>query len=421
MNHLRTTVIRRNAPVCMFVILACMLHDLYGSAPYPNSSYIVGIQFDMSTVTNVCPGNGKRADRSDNWTITWADDDHQYTSWGDGGGFGGDDRDGRVSMGVARIEGSRSSYSGYNVWGGKDSESSATFKGKCYGIISISSTLYMWRSGTSSVCYGLQELRKSTDHGRTWDATGVSWIFPKEEFNGFFVPTFLQFGKDYQGARDDHVYSYAPEHTSSVNPDDEWGVNKPGRITLIRVPENSIRTESAYRFFTGLDRSGNPCWSPDIKARKPVFEDAQNGVMRTSVIYNPGIERYILIVQQVTRYMDLNGKKGHIGIYEAPEPWGPWSTVLFTNPWDIGASPHLQNSSYPGAAKTVYWNFSPKWWWDGGKRFVMVYTGPGGDQWGTVEGSFTLSGGSPPTPITPSAETKIISPAAGKVFLPANP
>jgi hypothetical protein len=352
---------------------------LYGGAPYPNSTYITGIRFDMSTVKNTCPGNGKRADRSDNWTITWADDNHQYASWGDGGGFGGDNKDGRASMGVARIEGGRNSYSGYNVWGGKDSESPATFKGKCYGIISVDGTLYLWRSGIASVCYGLQELRKSNDRGRTWDTTDVSWSFSKEEYNGFFVPTFLQFGKDYQGARDKYVYTYATEHTSSVNPDDVWGVNKPGRIILIRVPKDSICSKSAYQVFKGLDKSRSPKWSIDIHDGKPVFKDTQNGVMRTSIIYNAGLKRYILVSQHVTRWQDLGGKRGHIGIYEAPEPWGPWSTVLFAHPWEVADYPHLQNTSYPGDAKTVYWNFSPKWWSDGGKKFVMVYTGPGGE------------------------------------------
>jgi len=28
--------------------------------------------------------------------------------------------------------------------------------------------------------------------------------------------------------------------------------------------------------------------------------------------------------------------KGGFGVYEAPEPWGPWRTVYFTQEWDIG-------------------------------------------------------------------------------------
>ena len=87
------------------------------ASPYPQSSEVTDVTFDWSTHNEEAPG-------SDNWPITWADDGHQYTSWGDGGGFGGTNFDGRVSLGVARVEGSASSYQGYNVWGGKKSRKS---------------------------------------------------------------------------------------------------------------------------------------------------------------------------------------------------------------------------------------------------------------------------------------------------------
>ncbi|MHC4580301.1 MAG: hypothetical protein ACYS14_02520, partial [Planctomycetota bacterium] len=94
---------------------------------------------------------------------------------------------------------------------------------------------------------------------------------------------------------------------------------------------------------------------------------------------NRGIGRYILITQQVSRKY---GENGHIGIYEAPKPWGPWRTILFANPWHIGLHQVDQKK------KTVYWNIASKWLSTDGKRFVLVYTGPGSDQWGTVEGVF---------------------------------
>jgi len=50
------------------------------AAPYPSSTVITDMNFDFSTHT-------REAEGSDNWPITWADDDHQYTSWGDGNGL----------------------------------------------------------------------------------------------------------------------------------------------------------------------------------------------------------------------------------------------------------------------------------------------------------------------------------------------
>ena len=28
--------------------------------------------------------------------------------------------------------------------------------------------------------------------------------------------------------------------------------------------------------------------------------------------------------------------RGGLGIYDAPEPWGPWTTVYFAEDWDVG-------------------------------------------------------------------------------------
>ena len=36
--------------------------------------------------------------------------------------------------------------------------------------------------------------------------------------------------------------------------------------------------------------------------------------------------------------------EGGFGIYESPQPWGPWRTVYFTNHWDIGPG---ETSSFP--------------------------------------------------------------------------
>ncbi|MBI2024268.1 LamG domain-containing protein, partial [Candidatus Giovannonibacteria bacterium] len=98
-------------------------------APYPASTAITGINFNWATHKRLAIG-------SDNWPITWADDDNQYTSWGDGGGFGGAD----AGLGVARISGTASNYTGTNLW----SVPRGTAGGKSYGIISIGGILYMW-------------------------------------------------------------------------------------------------------------------------------------------------------------------------------------------------------------------------------------------------------------------------------------
>ncbi len=50
--------------------------------PYPPSDHIADIQLDWLT-------HQRHAQGSDNFQLTWADDNHLYGAWGDGGGFGG--------------------------------------------------------------------------------------------------------------------------------------------------------------------------------------------------------------------------------------------------------------------------------------------------------------------------------------------
>ena len=138
---------------------------------YPPSDYIATISFDMSTLRNVTPGNGESAPESDNWTITWADDDNQYTSFGDGKGFSTFNST-RASMGVARIEGERDNYSAFDTF--KTGSNSGGWGGKSLGIISIGPKLYLFRNGTGSNdgAFDQTELYESADHGNSFSFTG---------------------------------------------------------------------------------------------------------------------------------------------------------------------------------------------------------------------------------------------------------
>jgi hypothetical protein len=320
----------------------------------------LGVTFDWSTYVRLAPG-------SDNWPMTWADDGHQYTTWGDGGGFGGTNQDGRVRLGVGRVEGGPDDFEEFNVWGGKNPENRATFKGKSYGILALGPTLYMlvypprledqWKEA---------RLYKSTNRGASWTATSVLFT---SSTHGIGLPFFLQFGQAYAGARDDFVYVYG----TAVKNASFWGIQKPGEILLLRVPRSGIEDRSQYRWFAGFNSTGAPVWSSQVSAKKPVFQDA-NGVMRNSANYNAGLRRYLLVTCHTA------DAGGNIGIFDAPEPWGPWRTVLYQRGWRV-----------PGtAANTYYWNFASKWFSADGRDFTLVHTGvKSNDAWNSVRGRFT--------------------------------
>jgi len=62
---------------------------------------------------------------------------------------------------------------------------------------------------------------------------------------------------------------------------------------------------------------------------------------RSSISYNAGLKRYLWVqtgLGEDTRFA------GGLAIYDAPEPWGPWTTVFATDAWDVGPG---ETASFP--------------------------------------------------------------------------
>jgi hypothetical protein len=109
---------------------------------------------------------------------------------------------------------------------------------------------------------------------------------------------------------------------------------------LARVPKSRITKRKAYRFFKRLTPQGKPIWTQDIAERGAVFNHFQR-CYRSGITYNPGLKRYLwcqTLPGGAPRF------EGGFGIYDAPEPWGPWTTVFFTEKWDVGPG---ETSSIP--------------------------------------------------------------------------
>ena len=322
--------------------------------PYPPSALVSSIQFDWNSHRRMAQG-------ADNFPVTWCEDDHQYTSWGDGWGFA--KTGGKYSLGFARIEGGQNNYVGKDIVGG--SAGGSDLNGKSYGVICIEGKFYKWVSpGSGKDGFREQRLFTSTNKGRNWSRN--NWAFSRNE--GLVHPTFVQFGKNYAGARDSYVYIYA-NHIKDAG---GLKVQKPGEIALLRVPKDKITDRGSYRFFSGLNNQGQAQWTNVLGQRQAVFKDTQGVGWNTSVSYNQGLKRYLLMTEHTETF------KGYLGIFEAPEPWGPWSTIVYQR--------------FTGVPNTAFfWNFSNKWLSQDGSEFTMIFTGIGAnDSWNTVKGSMTL-------------------------------
>lgn len=304
--------------------------------PYPASRVIT--RLDWAPKETIL----RKAEDSDNWPITWGDDDLLYTAYGDGYGFKPFVPE-KLSMGLATVKGSPQDFEGVNL-----RSETAEFKGggragrKASGILMVDGVLYLLARNLDN-----SQLAWSADHGRSW--TWSDWKFS----TSFGCPTFLNFGRNYAGARDSYVYIYSQDHASAYQAAD--------RMVLARVPKDRIRERPAYEFFTGLDAGNQPLWSRDIAARGAVFA-YPNRCFRSAVTYSAALRRVLWVqiipgpegTKRDTRF------EGGLAIYDAPEPWGPWTTAYFSEHWDVGPG---DTASFPakwmsGDGKTLHLVFS---------------------------------------------------------------
>jgi hypothetical protein len=316
-------------------------------APYPPSPVIRSVAWAPKAAI------ARAARGSDNWPVTWADDGRLYTAYGDGWGFEPKVK-GKLSLGFARVEGPPDGFRGVNIRSPTGEQTGDGRAGrKAGGMLCLNGVLYMLARNAK-----LSQLAWSTDHGRTW--AWAKWRFR----TGLACPTFLNFGRNYAQARDGYVYVYSFDGDSAYQPSD--------RMILARVPAGRVREREAYELFVKLDRAGEPVWTKDIRRRGAVFRHPGR-CYRSSITYHAALKRYLWV--QILPGGDTR-RAGGFGIYDAPEPWGPWTTVFFTERWDVGPG---ESASLPA-----------KWMSADGRTVHLVFSGD--DCFSVRKATLTLAG-----------------------------
>ena len=280
----------------------------------------------------------RQARGSDNWPLTWADDNDLYTAYGDGNGFE-PGRPQKLSIGFGKVSGFPPDFTGANLPSPSGEQLGDGVRGlKASGLLMVEGVLYLWtRNATNS------QLAWSRDHAKTW--TWCDWRLT----NSFGCPTFLNHGRDYAGAPDGFVYVYSHDNPSAYNPAD--------RFVLARVPKDRITHRDAYRFFQELDAGGQPIWTDDIERRGGVLE-RPGQCYRSGVTFNAPLNRYLWC--QTVPGTDARFRGG-FSVCDAPEPWGPWTEAFATSDWDTGPG---ETSSFPS-----------KWMSADGKSLWLVFSG----------------------------------------------
>jgi hypothetical protein len=329
------------------------------------------VTFDVSS-------HRRLATESDNWPLTWSDDDNQYAVWGDGGGFGSDGIEGRVEFGVARVTGDHDDYQGFNRFGGLNAECPGGIRGKGHGApLSIGGVLYVWFT-PSAMTQGFDTfiLFRSRDKGCTW--TLLDAVAFTREQEGVSFGSFVQFGKDNGLAPDAYVYTVAVLFADDLR---LYNVQRPGKIMLIRVPRLAIEDRGAYEFYAGQDSTGQPKWSTDAADKVPIYEDPLGVGPWPQMSFVPGLQRLVYTNQHGDGIARTGPTGWHslLTMAEAPHPWGPF-TVFYR---DLFA-PEIQQNVFQ-------WNFAPKWFRNGGREFTLTFSGNGvNDSWNTIDGKFSV-------------------------------
>ncbi len=328
------------SPIVSATRAAALARSSTSAPPYPKSDFISGIEWAPKEKIT------RKASGSDNWPITWGDDDLLYTAYGDGWGFEPKTPE-KLSLGLASVHGSPENFRGTNIRTGDAERVGQGEHGqKASGMLMVEGVLYMLARNA-----GNSQLSWSDDRGKSWKLADWKWK------TSFGCPTFLNFGKNYSDRpklADDFVYMYSHDSASAYEASDQ--------MVLARVRKHQIRSRDAYEFFAGIQsESGAALWTDDIKQRQAVFGHKGN-CYRSGITYNAGLKRF-LWCHTLPASTDSRGPRfqGGLGIYESRTPWGPWKTVFYTTNWDVG----------PGETS----RFPTKWMSEDGRSAHLVFSG----------------------------------------------
>ena len=259
-----------------------------------------------------------------------------------------------------------------------------------FGLLSVDATIYQYLCsyGKPAPSSGLRwdsvKLIYSPDRGRTWlnqdGTTPVSletydqqsrktMLFLSEPQQAFSLVSLLQMGRDYQLNSDGYVYGCGP------NGNTDGTMNQ---LVMFRVPKARVLERSAYEFFGGFRSRDEPIWSSDIHARDIVHHFPRGWVNSTSdqmnvvqswlpsVVYNAPLGLYLMAGSGVgCRDNGDWAKPSYLGLWTAPEPWGPWTQIYEDTAWTPGND---------GLARCYSPQIAPKWIAADGRSFWLVWS-----------------------------------------------
>ena len=264
--------------------------------------------------------------KGDTYPMTWAEDGEIYTSSGDP--LWGETIEG---LDIEKFSGGPTDYkitkvnhmNDFRGWGGDGAKPS--------GMICVDGVLYLafqnmlgrrkppfnlasQHGSDASIVY-------STSKGALWTPAFrniAAPMFPGHQFGG---PSFINFGQNNANARDNFIYAVSG---------DQW--DNGSNLRLGRVPADGILRREAWEWVCAFTPAGEPAWSYDIHEAIPLLT-LHHWLGLPEMVYLAGIRRYLLFTWRL--HVDFSGDDGtDLLVFEAPEPWGPFSLVCYEEYWE---------------------------------------------------------------------------------------
>jgi hypothetical protein len=337
---------------------------------------------------------------NDNFHISWAADDRQFTSACDGTGWFENPHRAYNSR-LWSISGGPSDARFDDVRGYPDLTPPVAVNVPRYygfGMLALDRRIYQFLSTWNHAVFDsggmpLPDLRwvgvkliYSPDSGRTWcnqdGSTPVRWepwesrsrksmTFFEEPQEAFSVLSILQMGRNYSANRDGYIYIYSP------NGNRDGTMNE---LVMFRVPRASILDRGAFEYFCGASANGAATWARDINARALVHKFPRGWVNDSathpgeapwgwipSVTYNVPLGLYMMASWGAGCTPDGGwfGKPSYFGLWVASNPWGPWSQVHEEAAW---------TPDHDAGARAYAPQIAPKWIAADGKSFWLVWS-----------------------------------------------
>ncbi len=208
------------------------------------------------------------------------------------------------SLGLAKIIGGPDNFRGVNLRSADVEDTGNDVRGrKASGLLMVDGVLYLLARNA-----GNSQLAMLRDHGQTW--VWADWKFT----TSFGCPTFVNFGRNYAGARDAFVYIVSFDSDMLMRRGTGWSWRASPDAThgtsRIRVPAAARCTRPP-----GLDFR---CESRGGMLERP------GACYRSGVTWNAPLQTFLLTI--------LPGgdtrTRGGIAVFAAGQPWGPWRADL---------------------------------------------------------------------------------------------